>query len=120
MTFRRHGVQAGTRGEQFLEVAVDGQVEMRDGLLGQRHPLGDEAAHGVVGHQVVGARVVKGEHVGVGQAFVLRGLCRGDDLAAMGAVLRGFLLGERGRRFGRLGRGFRVFHIRFDDAAMGA
>ena len=33
---------------------------MRDGLLRQREPLGNDAAHGVVRHKLVAARLVEG------------------------------------------------------------
>ena len=39
---------------------------MRDGLLGEGQPLGDDPAHGVMGHELVGAGLVQREHLLVG------------------------------------------------------
>ena len=41
-------VEPRAGGERRIELAIDGEIEMRDGLLRQREPLGDEAPHGVV------------------------------------------------------------------------
>ena len=41
---------------------------MRDGLFGEREPLGNDAAHGVVRYKLVAARLVERQHLLVGQA----------------------------------------------------
>ena len=63
-----HAVQPLAGREQRIDVAIDVQVEMRDGLLRQGEPLGEEAAHAVVGHDLVGAGLVEREDLLVGEA----------------------------------------------------
>ena len=65
---RRHAVEARARGKHGVELAVDAEIEMRDGLLGEREPLGNDPAHGVVRHKLVAARLVERQHLLVGQA----------------------------------------------------
>ena len=55
----RRGVDLLARLEQLADVAVDGQVEMRNGLHRRREPLRNGAAHAVVRHEIVAAVVVE-------------------------------------------------------------
>ncbi len=121
---RRHGVQPRAGGEQRVELAVDRQIEMRDGLLRQREPFGDEAAHGVVRHDVIRPGIVEREHLAVGEsARRLRRLLPDQLVAAsLGRVFDRVRLGvHRLDRLGRtqgLARG--KLDVGFDDAAMRA
>ena len=113
---------------QRVELAIDGEVEMRNGLLGERQPLGDEATHRVVRHDLVRPRLVKREHLAVGEPARLVRLAPRDQL--LRARLRRLLaldgLGGSGRgdRFDRLrglGRSVgRALDIVPDDASMRA
>ena len=74
--------------KQRIEPAVDRQIEMRDGLLRQREPLGDDAAHGVVRHELVAAGLVHGAHLLIGEALPVRGAAtvRGDARLRLAAA----------------------------------
>ena len=69
-------------------VAIDGEIEMRDGPLGEREPLGDEAAHRVVRHDLVGTWLVEREHLRVGKAARFVRLPPLDELLPGGAQAR--------------------------------
>ena len=97
---------------------------MRDGLLREREPLGDEAAHGVVRHDLVGAGIVEREHLLVREAARRLSASAPDQLAAA-ARARGF---DRDRprrlpsatRFGAHGLARGALDVGLDDAAMRA
>jgi hypothetical protein len=55
--------------EQRVDLAVQRQVEMRDGLLGLGEAGGDDLAHAVVGHDLVAAFFVESEHLLLGHTL---------------------------------------------------
>ncbi len=77
---RGERVEPRAGGQQRVELAIDGEIEMRDGLLGERQPLGDEATHRVVRHDLVGPRLVEREHLAVGEPARLLRLAPRDQL----------------------------------------
>src|SRR6476646_7039813 len=104
---------------------------MRDGLLRQGEPLGNEAAHGVVRHELVRARLVESEYLGVGHR--LGRFTPLDDVALAGrhSDLQGLCLLRRGvsrlalyafrmDRCSALRRRYRALDIALYDAAVRA
>ena len=74
------------------------EIEMRDGLLGEREPLGNHAAHGVVRHNLVAAGLVERQHLLVGQTRGRRRPRQREAPLRLGHRLDGFdrfcLLGD--------------------------
>ena len=70
----RGRVHALAGAQQLVDAAIDGQIEVRDGLLGQGQALGDDLAHAVVRHDLVGALLVERQDLVVGHG--LRAECR--------------------------------------------
>ena len=68
----RRGVHALAGAQQFVDAAVDRQMEVRDGLLRQRQALGDDLAHAVVRDDVVGALLVERQDLVVRHAAAAR------------------------------------------------
>ena len=72
---------------------------MRNGLLGERQPLGDEATHRVVRDDLIGPRLVKRENLAVGEPARLLRLAPRDQL--LRTRLRRLLALDGLGRFGR-------------------
>ena len=103
-------VHALARPQQLVEAAVDGQVEMRDGLLRQRQALRDHLAHAVVRHDLVGTLVVQRQDLVVRHALQC-GRAAGAVLP-LGATCRAGL-GSRSMTVGE-----RALDVALDDAAV--
>ena len=53
LVLRRGAVDLLARGQETADVAIDREVEVRDGKAGLREPLGDDPSHAVVRHELV-------------------------------------------------------------------
>ena len=105
----RGAVDLLARGQETADVAIDREVEVRDGKAGLREPLGDDPSHAVVRHELVGAFWIERADLLVGRAT------NGGRRHACGRRRRS----GRCRRQNVLG-GFCRFDVGRDDAAMRA
>ena len=117
LVLRRGVVDLLARGQETADVAIDREVEVRDGKAGLREPLGDDPSHAVVRHELVGAFWIERADLLVGHAT------NGGRRHACGRRRR--FGHRRHRRSGRCRRqnalgGFCRFDVGRDDAPMRA